>query len=395
MGTLVTIDQFSVARDGSFETTMSTSGNLWKYDGTYTIQVDYGGLYNNVKVGLDGGEKTHHKDAKRIWLDEYNEYFLFEDLRFVDLTGIDLTGVDFSGADLTGANMNRADLHYADFSGADLTGADLGFANLSGANLSGANLYGAKLSGANLSGANLYGANLYGANLRFVDLTGANLSGANLEGTDLEGTDLSGAVLTGADHKKIEPKIDCTIDTTPAYNKKMLKGEKLTIMWFNPDTENCRYNILFYNDKSQLKQNSIYVEKKNFFEKQYGLSGINFFKICPTNVGDCKSEFYPITWGISEEFRPKIESKYQAQDGIVLACLGIIVLSAVSIVIMINRNKNTSKKSAIPSSTASTTTSSSTAVQSEEMTDTDKQIAKNDEETRRIKEEIRRLDEED
>ena len=35
------------------------------------------------------------------------------------------------------------------------------------------------------------------------------------------------------------------------------------------------------------------------------------------------------------------------------------------------------------------------AVQSEEMTDTDKQIAKNDEETRRIKEEIRRLDEED
>jgi len=55
MASLVTIDQFNVANDGSFETTMSTSGNLWKYDGTYTIQVDYGSLDNNVKVELTGG----------------------------------------------------------------------------------------------------------------------------------------------------------------------------------------------------------------------------------------------------------------------------------------------------------------------------------------------------
>ena len=53
MASLVTIDQFNVANDGSFETTMSTAGNLWKYDGTYTIQVNYGSLDNNVTVELE------------------------------------------------------------------------------------------------------------------------------------------------------------------------------------------------------------------------------------------------------------------------------------------------------------------------------------------------------
>jgi predicted secreted protein with PEFG-CTERM motif len=52
---LVTIDQINVADDGSFETTLSTSGNLWKYDGTYTIKVNYGSLDNNVTVELTGG----------------------------------------------------------------------------------------------------------------------------------------------------------------------------------------------------------------------------------------------------------------------------------------------------------------------------------------------------
>ena len=63
MASLVTIDQFNVANDGSYETTMSTAGNLWKYDGTYTIQVNYGSLDNNVAVELSGGvavaEKKH------------------------------------------------------------------------------------------------------------------------------------------------------------------------------------------------------------------------------------------------------------------------------------------------------------------------------------------------
>ena len=70
MASLVTIDQFNVASDGSYETTMSTAGNLWKYDGTYTIKVNYGSLDNNVKVELTGGvevvEKKHmdHGDDK-------------------------------------------------------------------------------------------------------------------------------------------------------------------------------------------------------------------------------------------------------------------------------------------------------------------------------------------
>jgi predicted secreted protein with PEFG-CTERM motif len=60
---LVTIDQINVTDDGSFETTLSTAGNLWKYDGTYTIKVNYGSLDNNVTVELTGGvaqvEETH------------------------------------------------------------------------------------------------------------------------------------------------------------------------------------------------------------------------------------------------------------------------------------------------------------------------------------------------
>ena len=55
MASLVTIDQFNVSNDGSYSTTISTYGNLWKYDGTYTIEVNYGSLDNNVKVQLDGG----------------------------------------------------------------------------------------------------------------------------------------------------------------------------------------------------------------------------------------------------------------------------------------------------------------------------------------------------
>ena len=55
MASLVTIDQFTVSNDGSYSTTISTAGNLWKYDGTYTIEVNYGSLDNNVTVQLNGG----------------------------------------------------------------------------------------------------------------------------------------------------------------------------------------------------------------------------------------------------------------------------------------------------------------------------------------------------
>jgi predicted secreted protein with PEFG-CTERM motif len=54
---LVTIDQLIVAEDGSFETTLNTAGALWKYDGTYTIKVNYGSpeKSNKALVELTGG----------------------------------------------------------------------------------------------------------------------------------------------------------------------------------------------------------------------------------------------------------------------------------------------------------------------------------------------------
>jgi len=57
LNSLVTIRQLTVANDGSFETTLNTEGKLWKYDGTYTIKVNYGSAEksNSAKVELTGG----------------------------------------------------------------------------------------------------------------------------------------------------------------------------------------------------------------------------------------------------------------------------------------------------------------------------------------------------
>ncbi len=57
LNSIVTIDQLTVAEDGSFETTLNTAGALWKYDGTYIIKVNYGSAEksNKVKVELIGG----------------------------------------------------------------------------------------------------------------------------------------------------------------------------------------------------------------------------------------------------------------------------------------------------------------------------------------------------
>ncbi|MHA7647839.1 PEFG-CTERM sorting domain-containing protein [Nitrosopumilus sp. S4] len=58
LNSIVTIDQVSVADNGSFETKLNTAGALWKYDGTYTIKVNYGNTEksNKVQVELIGGE---------------------------------------------------------------------------------------------------------------------------------------------------------------------------------------------------------------------------------------------------------------------------------------------------------------------------------------------------
>ncbi|MFB5632396.1 MAG: PEFG-CTERM sorting domain-containing protein [Nitrosopumilus sp.] len=57
LNSIVTVDQITVADDGSFETTLNTAGAMWKYDGTYTIKANYGSAdkKNTVKVELTGG----------------------------------------------------------------------------------------------------------------------------------------------------------------------------------------------------------------------------------------------------------------------------------------------------------------------------------------------------
>ena len=108
MSSLVTIDQINVANDGSFETTMSTAGNLWKYDGTYTIQVNYGSLDNNVTVELDGGvavaEKTH--------IDHGDDTMHHDDAECgsseVSIGG-NCTSYDISGGQVTSATVNLDD----------------------------------------------------------------------------------------------------------------------------------------------------------------------------------------------------------------------------------------------------------------------------------------------
>jgi predicted secreted protein with PEFG-CTERM motif len=57
LNSIVTIDQLTVAEDGSFKTTLNTAGTMWKYDGTYTIKANYGSAEksNTVKIELSGG----------------------------------------------------------------------------------------------------------------------------------------------------------------------------------------------------------------------------------------------------------------------------------------------------------------------------------------------------
>lgn len=47
---IVAVDQLKVGSDGKFKTTLSTEGNAWKYDGTYTIKVTYGNQQMNAKA---------------------------------------------------------------------------------------------------------------------------------------------------------------------------------------------------------------------------------------------------------------------------------------------------------------------------------------------------------
>jgi len=50
LNSIITIDQISVDENGKFRTILSTAGDLWKYDGTYFIKVNYGSIEKNSKV---------------------------------------------------------------------------------------------------------------------------------------------------------------------------------------------------------------------------------------------------------------------------------------------------------------------------------------------------------
>lgn len=60
LGSVVTVDQLEVTDDGTYEAMLNTSGDLWKYDGTYTIRVQYGAqaVNNKALVELTGGTPT-------------------------------------------------------------------------------------------------------------------------------------------------------------------------------------------------------------------------------------------------------------------------------------------------------------------------------------------------
>ena len=50
---IITIDQITVDDNGNFRTTFNTAGNLWKYDGTYYINANYGSAQKNDKVLIE------------------------------------------------------------------------------------------------------------------------------------------------------------------------------------------------------------------------------------------------------------------------------------------------------------------------------------------------------
>ena len=54
---IVKIDQIKVQGDRTFSTTLSTAGELWKYDGTYSIKVTYGSqeITDSTLITLTGG----------------------------------------------------------------------------------------------------------------------------------------------------------------------------------------------------------------------------------------------------------------------------------------------------------------------------------------------------
>ena len=103
LNTIVTIDQIHANEDGSFKTTISTAGQLWKYDGVYAIKVNYGSVEksNKVLVELVGGTDMVPKPLMPVQDDDCVPVKVSNDAFCIPF--------DVSGAMVTGASINTND----------------------------------------------------------------------------------------------------------------------------------------------------------------------------------------------------------------------------------------------------------------------------------------------
>ena len=176
----------------------------------------------------------------------------------------------------------------------------------------------------------------------------------------------------------IHPKVNCTFENL-LVDTKIERDEQFTIKWNNPDTNNCRYDVSFYHaDKSDAGE---WTDTISSVEVSWNTIGTKYFKICPTNVNDCKSPFYIIT----------VEDR---SGNIMFIILGTVVVIVILTVFVYKMNIR-KKLSALQSTPASSTPASTKKSQEENITDIDKQIAINEEKIRKMEEESKKLDEED
>jgi predicted secreted protein with PEFG-CTERM motif len=94
---IVAVDQLKVGSDGKYKTTLSTAGDSWKYDGTYTIKVTYGNQQINNKAlvqltgaGVIGGKCAPNELTVRVAAENY------------------CVPYSISGGTVTGAKINKA-----------------------------------------------------------------------------------------------------------------------------------------------------------------------------------------------------------------------------------------------------------------------------------------------
>ena len=98
LNSIVTIDQVNVADDGSYKATLNTAGGMWKYDGTYTIKVNYGNAAksNSVQVELSGAVVTGETPSKMCSTNEI-------------AIGNNCVPFSITGGTVTGATINTND----------------------------------------------------------------------------------------------------------------------------------------------------------------------------------------------------------------------------------------------------------------------------------------------